>query len=424
MEITDYILLSLKDGHKYGLEIVDYILKSSNGQINVKQATLYGLLKKLEQKNLIDSYWKDSEIGGKRHYYLITESGEKYIDEHCPSTTLSHSTKVERTNDEQANNSIAFYQNQTKSSASFWKNADTELAINFNSFKEQETKKEEFEHPQDEIEEKNDSTILQNNERYEQKDFINPMQNEKKIAVNSSEIDYKSILGELYCADEQINEIKQPTTILNNTKQIDAVSTTNKPIIEEVIPSAKNDISEKYIPDNSKKIIPMDFSNFGIIVKKHNKYNVNSSSNMDYVKINKLNFLTSIINYLIFVLLSFTSYSIINVNLAPGTSYLHAFIIFTALGAICPIIYTIIFLIIPNKKRKNEFNFKEKFYLSLMIAIVGIIFVLSLNFLFGMTSISQLKYICYWLFPTIIAVSIVIYICVKAILLKTNKFYL
>lgn len=74
-DLIPIILYQLKEQDKYGLEIVDSIIKCSDGKIDVKQATLYPLLKKLEKSRFISSYWQDSEIGGKRHYYKITENG-------------------------------------------------------------------------------------------------------------------------------------------------------------------------------------------------------------------------------------------------------------------------------------------------------------------------------------------------------------
>lgn len=83
MKTTDLIPLILHqliDEDKYGYDIVKQIEEDSNGIINIKQPTLYSLLKKLEQNKFITSYWKDSEIGGKRHYYQITANGKSQIE--------------------------------------------------------------------------------------------------------------------------------------------------------------------------------------------------------------------------------------------------------------------------------------------------------------------------------------------------------
>ncbi len=73
--IDTIILKALYHGDKYGLEIIQEIEEKSNGTYELKQPTLYSCLKRLETQGLISSYWKDSEIGGKRHYYKLTDEG-------------------------------------------------------------------------------------------------------------------------------------------------------------------------------------------------------------------------------------------------------------------------------------------------------------------------------------------------------------
>lgn len=73
--IDTIILKALYHGDKYGLEIIQEIEEKSNGTYELKQPTLYSCLKRLESQGLISSYWEDSEIGGKRHYYKLTEQG-------------------------------------------------------------------------------------------------------------------------------------------------------------------------------------------------------------------------------------------------------------------------------------------------------------------------------------------------------------
>ena len=75
-DLIPLILLELETGDKYGLELTKNIEDRSNGDIIIKQPTLYTVLKKLEKSKFITSYWLDSDIGGKRHYYKITENGK------------------------------------------------------------------------------------------------------------------------------------------------------------------------------------------------------------------------------------------------------------------------------------------------------------------------------------------------------------
>lgn len=75
--IDTIILKILFDGDKYGYEICKEVEERSNGTYELKQPTLYSCLKRLEDKGFISSYWEDSDIGGKRHYYKLTDSGKE-----------------------------------------------------------------------------------------------------------------------------------------------------------------------------------------------------------------------------------------------------------------------------------------------------------------------------------------------------------
>jgi len=78
-DLIPLILLELNTGDKYGFELTKAIESKSNGAIIIKQPTLYTLLKKLEKSKFISSYWLDSDIGGKRHYYKLTENGKLQV---------------------------------------------------------------------------------------------------------------------------------------------------------------------------------------------------------------------------------------------------------------------------------------------------------------------------------------------------------
>lgn len=78
--VNNIILESLLTGDKYGYEIIKIVEEKSNGKIVLKQPSLYSSLKRFEAKGFITSYWGDSDIGGKRHYYTITETGRNYYN--------------------------------------------------------------------------------------------------------------------------------------------------------------------------------------------------------------------------------------------------------------------------------------------------------------------------------------------------------
>lgn len=87
-ELIPLILLELSSGDKYGFELTKSIETKSNGKVVIKQPTLYTVLKKLEKSKFISSYWEDSEIGGKRHYYKLTENGRNQVSTLPPFSVL------------------------------------------------------------------------------------------------------------------------------------------------------------------------------------------------------------------------------------------------------------------------------------------------------------------------------------------------
>ena len=73
---TDTIILKfLTDGDKYGYEITKLVYELSDKQYELKEATMYSSLKRLEKDGHITSYWGDETKGGRRKYYHVTTSG-------------------------------------------------------------------------------------------------------------------------------------------------------------------------------------------------------------------------------------------------------------------------------------------------------------------------------------------------------------
>lgn len=107
VDLIPLILLELQDGDKYGFELTKNIETKSNGNIIIKQPTLYTLLKKLEKSKFISSYWQDSEIGGKRHYYRLTENGKLQASTLPPYNELLSGVSTMDSNLEDSHDSIS-----------------------------------------------------------------------------------------------------------------------------------------------------------------------------------------------------------------------------------------------------------------------------------------------------------------------------
>lgn len=99
VDLIPFILFELSSGDKYGIELTKNIETKSCGKIIVKQPTLYTVLKKLEKSKFISSYWLDSDIGGKRHYYKLTENGRLQLSTLPSYDELINSTDMNEQED-------------------------------------------------------------------------------------------------------------------------------------------------------------------------------------------------------------------------------------------------------------------------------------------------------------------------------------
>ena len=75
---TNVILLNvLKQGDNYVYGIIKQVKEASNGEMELNEATLYTIFKRLEKDGIISSYWGDESQGGRRKYYRLTEIGHE-----------------------------------------------------------------------------------------------------------------------------------------------------------------------------------------------------------------------------------------------------------------------------------------------------------------------------------------------------------
>lgn len=73
---TPMLVLSLlKDGDKYGYEMVEALAQRSDDSFQLKEGTLYPLLHTLEKEKLVTSYTQEAPNGRQRKYYRLTEIG-------------------------------------------------------------------------------------------------------------------------------------------------------------------------------------------------------------------------------------------------------------------------------------------------------------------------------------------------------------
>lgn len=79
---TDMIILSqLVNRESYGYEINKKLRRISNKRFELKEATLYGAFRRLEEAGYVSFYWGDEQTGARRRYYSITPKGQEAYEQ-------------------------------------------------------------------------------------------------------------------------------------------------------------------------------------------------------------------------------------------------------------------------------------------------------------------------------------------------------
>lgn len=79
--IDTIILKLLMEKDMYGYELANEIKNRTKNKFNIKEATLYSVVGRLETRELILSYDGEKTHGGKRRYYRMTPFGKAYYSE-------------------------------------------------------------------------------------------------------------------------------------------------------------------------------------------------------------------------------------------------------------------------------------------------------------------------------------------------------
>lgn len=78
---TMLILKLIENKDMYGYEMIEELLKKSNDTFSLKAGTLYPLLHRLEEKEMLESYEQNADSGRVRKYYSITKKGKGMLTE-------------------------------------------------------------------------------------------------------------------------------------------------------------------------------------------------------------------------------------------------------------------------------------------------------------------------------------------------------
>jgi DNA-binding PadR family transcriptional regulator len=78
--LKPFILSILSAGPSYGYQIIQRVQECTLGKIQYTTSTLYPVLHSLENKGLLESYWREVENAPRRKYYRLTAKGAKALE--------------------------------------------------------------------------------------------------------------------------------------------------------------------------------------------------------------------------------------------------------------------------------------------------------------------------------------------------------
>ena len=79
---TSLLVLSLlRDGDKYGYEMISQLALRSEGVFELKEGTLYPVLHQLEREGSLESYGAQAASGRTRKYYHLTPKGVRALEQ-------------------------------------------------------------------------------------------------------------------------------------------------------------------------------------------------------------------------------------------------------------------------------------------------------------------------------------------------------
>ena len=73
------IMNILKENEYYGYELIEKIRKHT--EIEIAEGTLYPLMNRLKNENLVNSKWIEQETGIPRKYYCLSEIGMETLNQ-------------------------------------------------------------------------------------------------------------------------------------------------------------------------------------------------------------------------------------------------------------------------------------------------------------------------------------------------------
>ena len=422
-QLSCVILSTLLKQDKYGYEIIDEVLKNSQGKISIKQPSLYSSLKRMEEQSLISSYWRDSDIGGKRHYYHLTDLGKKHLErwQSDYDDIYKVNTSIE-TDNFIANNigkvnanqeelilekeNIALQNSTHMINAPIIEKKDDAVLLDKQTYPlpDSQTKQDQNSEEVKPQEVKDDGVFI--TERLNPEDMPKPAKWDSRrfevyVAGNSVSPDLKRSKQNSY--EDRVKDLYEKSKANAENQELE--------LIDNMVKFASyKDLQAFYAEQNIK------FKPYQKILKKTEKdYNM--------VRITKLNMLTCLclLGYICLLSLGFG----IGFSFSNDVILNHpiTFIVFPTLALFLFIYSLILYLRAPHKRVALDLTkFKPNLKFTL-ISLLIIPIVIAINIICGFTFNQFAQYAITLIYPSLIALSYFVYLIFRKIILKTNSVF-
>ncbi|MEM1125780.1 MAG: PadR family transcriptional regulator [Bacteroidota bacterium] len=77
--LKPFLLSILAETPSYGYEIIQRVHALTDGEVRWTTGTLYPVLHSLENKGLLESFWRPADSGPDRKYYRLTPAGQRAL---------------------------------------------------------------------------------------------------------------------------------------------------------------------------------------------------------------------------------------------------------------------------------------------------------------------------------------------------------
>lgn len=439
--IDTIILCALSNEDKNSQEILDYISVKSSDRYELKQATLYSSLKRLETDGFVLAQWKDSSDGGRRRVFHLTDKGRSLIEKNMNEWSFSRSiidTLIDFKDPNLSPSSVGVAPSFGETDVlSVQKEQIVQGTIDFVNSPATSNEDDFSDASESSANEPDvpytgfDATVKQQKKANKkiQKDV-------KKTDEITSGVNFRYILGGLLRSSQPSSLVSEEETAFpeNATPSSDNVDTSVDAVSETPETVKDYSLDNEPIPDTKKR--PVSFNS------EINKTNTESFDTSDYtdvmdscfemnyrvrvakqkrqapvgILISPISAIASAVSFLLFgleILFLTSNYPVVLPKFIPYTVFLFA---------LFPAAMLLRLLINPKKTVYRHLAFKNVLLLSFIVYFDVCLLTLAVVFWAGVDITALTNILTYLVFPVFVYTDVFAYFIVRGALLSSSRF--